>query len=79
MRGLIQTNYPLLDVKGSLYQRIKRDRGRREGNRPGADYLLSQGEESEEDQLASLVLQCLWTDSPAEHLRPSGRWHKTWP
>ncbi|KAH9165578.1 hypothetical protein EDB89DRAFT_2233306 [Lactarius sanguifluus] len=42
-----------------------------EGNRPCADSLLPQGEEPEEDQFASLVLQCLWPYSPAKRLRSS--------
>ncbi|KAH9158563.1 chitin synthase [Lactarius sanguifluus] len=33
--------------------------------------LLPQGEEPEEDQFASLVLQCLWPYSPAKRLRSS--------
>jgi hypothetical protein len=57
--------------RDSLYHRVEQDRGRREGDRTCPDHILPQGEEPEEDQLASLVLQRLWPYPPAERLRAS--------
>ena len=47
--------------------------GRGARHRSGADYLLPEGEEPEEDQLASVVLQRVRDDAAAERVRVARR------
>lgn len=56
----------------SLCKSLTQDRRRGKGHHPRADLVLPEGGEPEENQLASVVLQCLWSYPATQRLRAAG-------